>query len=225
MNFNLGLIPLLPFLGATVLMLFGRKWTRDTVFVVAALAIGAALVVGGEWKHGTVPTVLTWQPRRIRLLGARLAACSALAVVIAFALLVVFVVVGVLPSVVVHGEIGDVGGTWTASLAGAVARNLCLVALAAALGGAIASAGRSTTVAVVGVFAYEAVIEPIARAHWPERSGWLVSENAVALATGKPLESEEFTRSVLAGGLTLAVYVGLAVAASLVLFGRRDVAA
>src|SRR6185503_15637281 len=45
MNFNLGLIPLLPFLGATVLMLFGRKWTRDTVFVVAALAIGAACIV------------------------------------------------------------------------------------------------------------------------------------------------------------------------------------
>ena len=45
MNFNLGLIPLLPFLGATVLMLFGRKWARDTVFVIAALAIGAACMV------------------------------------------------------------------------------------------------------------------------------------------------------------------------------------
>src|SRR3954471_13979632 len=45
MNFNLGLIPLLPFLGATVLMLFGRKWARDTVFIVAALAIGGACMV------------------------------------------------------------------------------------------------------------------------------------------------------------------------------------
>ena len=45
MNFNLGLIPLLPFLGATVLMLFGRKLARDTVFIVAALAIGAACMV------------------------------------------------------------------------------------------------------------------------------------------------------------------------------------
>ena len=43
MTFNLRLIPLLPFLGATLLMLFGRKWTRDTVFIVAALAIGAAV--------------------------------------------------------------------------------------------------------------------------------------------------------------------------------------
>ena len=45
MNFNLGLIPLLPLIGATVLMLFGRKWSRDTVFIVAALAIGAACIV------------------------------------------------------------------------------------------------------------------------------------------------------------------------------------
>src|SRR5436190_27274 len=45
MTFALRLIPLLPFLGATLLMLFGRKWARDTVFVVAALGVGAACLV------------------------------------------------------------------------------------------------------------------------------------------------------------------------------------
>ena len=45
MTFDLRLIPLLPFLGAVVLMLFGRKLARDTVFLVAALAIGAACMV------------------------------------------------------------------------------------------------------------------------------------------------------------------------------------
>src|SRR4029078_1957736 len=69
MNFNLGLIPLLPFLGATVLMLFGRKWARDTVFVIAALAIGAAclvsldaffLVLPGTGAGGLSDVVMTW---------------------------------------------------------------------------------------------------------------------------------------------------------------------
>ena len=69
MNFNLGLIPLLPFLGATVLMLFGRKWTRDTVFVVAALAIGAAcfvaldaffLALPDAGPDGLKDVVMTW---------------------------------------------------------------------------------------------------------------------------------------------------------------------
>ena len=55
MNFNLGLIPLLPFLGATVLMLFGRKWARDTVFIVAALAIGAACMVSMYAFFGALP--------------------------------------------------------------------------------------------------------------------------------------------------------------------------
>ena len=45
MTFNLRLIPLLPFLGAAVLMLFGRKWKRDTVVLVAAGAIAAACFV------------------------------------------------------------------------------------------------------------------------------------------------------------------------------------
>jgi NADH-quinone oxidoreductase subunit L len=45
MTFPLRLIPLLPFLGATVLILFGRKLARDTVFWIAALAIAAACMV------------------------------------------------------------------------------------------------------------------------------------------------------------------------------------
>src|SRR3954469_6449788 len=69
MNFNLGLIPLLPFLGATVLMLFGRKWARDTVFIVAALAIGGACMVSlyaffaalpAAGPGGLEDVVMTW---------------------------------------------------------------------------------------------------------------------------------------------------------------------
>jgi NADH-quinone oxidoreductase subunit L len=45
MTFPLRLIPLLPFLGATFLILFGRKLARDTVFWIASLAIAAACLV------------------------------------------------------------------------------------------------------------------------------------------------------------------------------------
>src|SRR5271170_2098317 len=45
MTFNLRLIPLLPFLGATILLLFGRKMKRDTVLFVAAGAILLACFV------------------------------------------------------------------------------------------------------------------------------------------------------------------------------------
>jgi NADH-quinone oxidoreductase subunit L len=55
MTFNLRLIPLLPFVGAAILMLFGRKWRRDTVFMVAALAIGASCVVALDAFFNALP--------------------------------------------------------------------------------------------------------------------------------------------------------------------------
>jgi NADH-quinone oxidoreductase subunit L len=69
MTFDLRLIPLLPFLGALLLMLFGRKMARDTVFVIAALAIGAACIVAADAFFTALPdagpagltdNVMTW---------------------------------------------------------------------------------------------------------------------------------------------------------------------
>jgi NADH-quinone oxidoreductase subunit L len=88
-TFNLRLIPLLPFLGAAILTLFGRKWSRDTVVAVAAGAIaGSCLVVldafftalpsaasGG--LHDTVGTWIAAGPLKIDL-AFRLDALSGL---------------------------------------------------------------------------------------------------------------------------------------------------
>src|SRR5262245_7206819 len=55
MTFDLRLIPLLPFIGATLLMLFGRKLSRDTVFLVAATAIAAPCVVAFDAFFAALP--------------------------------------------------------------------------------------------------------------------------------------------------------------------------
>jgi NADH-quinone oxidoreductase subunit L len=69
MTFNLRLIPLLPFIGATFLMLFGRKLKRETSFIIAALAIGASCFVSLDafffslpdaGPSGLVDNVMTW---------------------------------------------------------------------------------------------------------------------------------------------------------------------
>ena len=49
-----------------------------------------AAVAGGEWRAGTITTVLTWEPRRVRLNLARTAACGILAFVVGVVLQVVF---------------------------------------------------------------------------------------------------------------------------------------
>jgi NADH-quinone oxidoreductase subunit L len=67
MIFNLRLIPLMPFIGATLLLLFGRKLKRDTVLVIAAGAIGASFMVAADAFFTALPsaeslhdTVWTW---------------------------------------------------------------------------------------------------------------------------------------------------------------------
>ena len=69
MTFNLRLIPLLPFLGATILMLFGRKLKRETSFMIAALAIGASCIVALDafftrlpdaGRAGLADNIMTW---------------------------------------------------------------------------------------------------------------------------------------------------------------------
>src|SRR4051794_6619128 len=47
--------------------------TVTTFFLLMGALIGGASVVGGEWRAGTVTTVLTWEPVRVRLHAARIA--------------------------------------------------------------------------------------------------------------------------------------------------------
>jgi NADH-quinone oxidoreductase subunit L len=55
MLFNLRLIPLMPFLGAALLLLFGRRWKRETVVLVAAGAILASALVTLDAFLGRLP--------------------------------------------------------------------------------------------------------------------------------------------------------------------------
>jgi NADH-quinone oxidoreductase subunit L len=66
MTFPLRLIPLMPFLGAAFLMLFGRKLSRDWVFIIAAAAIGASAMLAFDayfsrlGEGGLVDVAWTW---------------------------------------------------------------------------------------------------------------------------------------------------------------------
>ncbi len=62
----------------------GDGWIAACAFFLAVGGmIGGASVAGAEWRAGTVATVLTFEPRRTRLLTARIGAAAILAAVIA----------------------------------------------------------------------------------------------------------------------------------------------
>lgn len=202
---------------------------QDSVFgmgvVVLALGavIGGALVVGGEWKAGTVTTLLTWEPRRVRALTARMAACGLLAAAIGAGLGALVVVV-LLPGVVVKGTADGADAMWAVAALGALGRGLLLAALSAVLGAAIASLGRGTTAALVAVMAYVIVIEPVLRGWLPAWGGWLVGENAATFFTGRSIEGAPFTREPIEAGLILTGYALVAAGLATATFARRDVA-
>src|SRR3954453_3297309 len=55
MYFSLRLIPLMPFLGAALLFLFGRKLKRDTVLIIAAGAIFASFLTAVDAFFARLP--------------------------------------------------------------------------------------------------------------------------------------------------------------------------
>ncbi|MGH8972375.1 MAG: hypothetical protein ACRD0C_04145 [Acidimicrobiia bacterium] len=197
--------------------------TVAAIFLAVGGLIGGAVVVGGEWKAGTVGTLLTWEPRRRRLHAARLGACGILAWLLAFALQAVFLA-AFLPAVAFHGSTGGADGAWALALVGALARVAVIAALAAVLGGAVATAGRSTAAALVVAGGWLAVAEAMLRAWKPGISRHLLAENAGIVITWADLDDVVWSRPPAQALAVLGVYVLAAAVLAGVWFERRDVA-
>jgi ABC-2 type transport system permease protein len=215
------------------LWLEGRDAVSETTVLSVAVYLmlfGAALAataVGGDYRAGTVGTPLTWEPRRVRLVVARLAA---IAVVVA-ALYVV--VMGVL-----------VGGWWLGStLRGTVAVPDRfwgdLVAVIArcgtgTVGIALVTAGivlvtRSTVGGIIVWFGYLVGVEGVLANNISGLRGHLLVANLGAFLTA---QSERYTDGPSGGVvrvgpsdgiLLLVLVVVVAVGLGGAAFARRDV--
>lgn len=191
------------------------------VFLGIGALIGGASVVGAEWRWGTVTTVLTWSPRRGRLLAARLVAVASLAAVLSLALQGLFMA-ALVPTWLGPGTVDGVNGSWVGAVVAALARSAAVCAVAAAIGGAVASIGRNTTAALAAAFVELAVVEAIVRGAFPKHARWLVGENVATFVTWRPMTGVSFERGPGVAGLTLVWYLALLAGTAIVLFRRRD---
>jgi hypothetical protein len=193
--------------------------------VLAAWVVGAS-AVGAEWHTGSMTTTLTWEPRRTRLLLAKVVA------VLVFAFLGTLLVQAVLGLALLPAALGSPDVTpcfgcgpepaWFTAAAGIAIRGAVLAAVLAALGFAIASIGRNTAASVGVGFGYLLVVEGFLAAlvHWLRPV--LITPNAVAFVGGQPL-GEMGLSSPRASGLLILAYAAAAVAAAVALFRVRDV--
>lgn len=202
----------------------------DGILLIGALPLfiggllGGASVAGAEWRAGTVTTLLTWEPRRVRVHLARAVSSFILATLIAVVLQVLFLAAA-LPAVFAHGTTAGIDGDWWAGLAGAVLRIAVLTGATAVLGNTLATLGRSTGFAFGVAFAWIAVAEQLIRGLKPSVLNWLLAENIITFMTWAPMEGVKGAPSVGASAVTLVAYFAALAALATLAFTRRDVSA
>jgi ABC-2 type transport system permease protein len=196
--------------------------TIASFFLLLGGLIGGATVAGAEWRAGTVTTLLTWEPRRVRVHLSRTLACAILAFLISLVLQVVFLA-SLLPAALANGSTANVDAPWWVSLASAMVRTSTITAFGAMLGVALSTLGRNTAFALVVVFGWIAVLESVIRQLKPGIAWVLWGENLTLVLTWAQLDNVSFRRGPLVALATVTLYVAVIVAVATFAFRRRDI--
>jgi hypothetical protein len=204
--------------------------TGDGFLVMAAmfLAVGAAIcgasVAGAEWRAGTITTVLTWEPSRVRLHLARTVSAALLAFVIGLALQAVFFAAAA-PAVIANGTTDGTDAAWWQALILAMARIAVVTALVAVLAANVATIGRNTSAALVALATWALVVERLVVGLRPQLARFMITENVATVVPWAQLDGVEFDRPPVVALVALLSYLGLLVGGATVSFARRDIAA
>ena len=190
------------------------------VLVVGGWLLGASFM-GAEWHAGTVGTLLTWEPRRLRVFVAKLAAAAAVLFLLAMALQAILGLV-LAAAAALRGTTEGADAEWLRSVSGVAVRVAGLTAMAGAMGFAIATIGRNTAAALGVGFAYLAVVEGLVRGLRPQWQRWLMGDNAGVFLTGDA-GFPPLNRSPLGAAGVIVVYTAALLLAALVAFRERDV--
>jgi hypothetical protein len=197
----------------------------SVLLILGALLIGASLV-GAEWHAGTMTTLLTWEPRRLRVMAAKCVAAAA--VVAILAILVLLFLTAVLSLVAAtRGTTVGVDATWYHSVAGAILRVTAACSVVSLVGLAVAMVGRNTSAAIGLGFAYLGVIEGLIRGLRPGWQPWLLGDNVAVFVSGLPQRlgpvETQVTRTVGGAAIVASVYAVSLLAIAAVTFRSRDV--
>jgi ABC-type transport system involved in multi-copper enzyme maturation permease subunit len=199
-----------------------RVATISVLTYIMVIVLGAT-AIGAEYRAGTVTTILTWEPRRIRLLVARLLAAALVAMLMFVVVQLVFVGGWVLGAKA-NGVTAGAGGDFWRALALVLARGTLLAGALAVLSGAFATLGRNTGAALGIWFGYLIAFEAILSANVKATTPWMLTLSAGALYGWESTSLNGHRVTAVGGTLHLVLYLVLVGGAALVVFRRRDVA-
>jgi hypothetical protein len=147
----------------------------SSITSILGLVVGASFVAA-SWQTGTISTIFTWEPRRLRWFTARILVLAA-GVLVMTVLIVSCLSAGLALAAMLRGSIAGVGGEWWADVLTTSLRVSVAAAVSAVIGGAVAAVGRHTAAALGVVFIWTAVIEGLIRGLRPLWSPWLLGDN------------------------------------------------
>ena len=192
------------------------------IMLVIALVVGASSA-GADWQTGGFTTLLTWEPRRVRVLVAR-------ALVLAVGLFVIAIALQVLLSLAMaggarlRGTTVGADSTWLRGVTGTILRIGIVSSISAVLGLAVATIGRNTSFALGAMFVYMAVLEGLLRGLAPSISNALLSTNLAVFIDGRPGGgATETLISVERALVTIALYTSAVLVVAVGWFRTRDV--
>ncbi len=201
------------------------------VLLVLLSLVVATTYIGSEWHHNTVGHLLTWEPRRSRVLLAKATVVLTATAAATFTLLLLFLC-GLWVVAATRGVTAAPSGFFGTTV-GDLARVAATAGLFASLAVGLASIARNTAASLGILLAYLAVVERFLEAVRPRWRPWLPGNLGAALFTGKleidvPDPSARFgihhiEITALEGAVVLLVYATVLVTAAVFDFRRRDV--
>ena len=189
---------------------------------IVGWTLGASLV-GAEFASRSMTTLLTWEPRRVRVFLAKAVATLLATALFAVVALLVFIV-AMLPTLALHGGPLRPNDPSVTTLAGIVLRGTALAAISAGLGFSIATIGRNTAAALGAGFAYIIVFENIIGSYKESSRRWLLLGNVIVFVAGRDDGGDVPGRTVTGAGLLLVLVAVTFLAAAFGSFRARDIA-
>lgn len=181
-----------------------------------------ASFIGAEYSNRTLTSLLTWEPRRKRVVAAKLGALS-LVTFVWIALFQIFLASALYPAAALKGTTAGVDAAFGATIAGVGARVAAAGVVAALLGFSLALAGKSTAAALGVGFAHLAVVEGLIRTFRPAWVDWLIGDNLSLFLIGAD-DVSHLGHSREAAALLLVAYAATAVLVAAAWFKRREMA-
>jgi hypothetical protein len=191
------------------------------VLISVGWLLGAS-AIGAEWHSGHLTTILTWEPRRWRVIGAKVVACLTGVFVISI-VMQAFLGVALAIDAAGTGSTAGVDGSWLSESAAVGLRVALLSTIFAGFGFALAAAGRNTAVALGVGFGYLVIVENLVRGLRPEWAPWLLSDNAAAYLIGSSADFPLFGRTPGEAGLYLVGWAVVLLLGASGVFRARDV--